>query len=110
MGDLASDPADLDELQRLSEGEPTRLSDVAIRRAPASHVKDESDLGDLPVTVDVGMLPGSVVDEAIANGAREARRFMNAGLIHGAALLLQGRLRVVGAEARIGSRELALCP
>jgi serine/threonine protein kinase/tetratricopeptide (TPR) repeat protein len=33
MGDLASDPGDLDELQRLSEGEPARLADVAIRRA-----------------------------------------------------------------------------
>jgi tetratricopeptide (TPR) repeat protein len=33
MGDLASDPGDLDELQRLSEGEHARLADVAIRRA-----------------------------------------------------------------------------
>ena len=33
LGDLVSDPGDLDELQRLSEGEPARLADVAIRRA-----------------------------------------------------------------------------
>ena len=33
MGDLASDASDLDELQRLAEGEPSRLADVAIRRA-----------------------------------------------------------------------------
>jgi len=33
MGDLVSDASDLDELQRLSEGEPSRLADVAIRRA-----------------------------------------------------------------------------
>ncbi len=32
-GDLAANPTDLDELQRLCEGEPARLSDVAIRRA-----------------------------------------------------------------------------
>jgi len=33
IGDLASTPGDLDELQRLCEGEPARLADVAIRRA-----------------------------------------------------------------------------
>jgi eukaryotic-like serine/threonine-protein kinase len=33
MGDLVSDASDLDEMQRLSEGEPGRLADVAIRRA-----------------------------------------------------------------------------
>ncbi|HEU0030246.1 MAG TPA: protein kinase [Kofleriaceae bacterium] len=33
QGDLASDPHDLDELQRLCEGDPVRLADVAIRRA-----------------------------------------------------------------------------
>lgn len=32
-GDLISDPGDLDELQRLCEGDAARLSDVAIRRA-----------------------------------------------------------------------------
>ena len=33
QGDLASDPGDLDELERLCAGEPARLADVAIRRA-----------------------------------------------------------------------------
>ncbi|HEX3764411.1 MAG TPA: AAA family ATPase, partial [Kofleriaceae bacterium] len=33
QGDLASDPGDLDELERLCEGEPARLADVEIRRA-----------------------------------------------------------------------------
>ncbi len=33
LGDLASDPGDLDELERLCDGEPARLADVAIRRA-----------------------------------------------------------------------------
>ena len=33
VGDLASDPGDLDELERLCEGEPARLADVALRRA-----------------------------------------------------------------------------
>lgn len=33
QGDVASDPGDLDELEHLSEGQPRRLADVAIRRA-----------------------------------------------------------------------------
>jgi tetratricopeptide (TPR) repeat protein len=33
QGDLASDPGDLDELERLADGEPARLADVEIRRA-----------------------------------------------------------------------------
>jgi tetratricopeptide (TPR) repeat protein/tRNA A-37 threonylcarbamoyl transferase component Bud32 len=33
LGDLASDPGDLDELERLCDGEPARLADVEIRRA-----------------------------------------------------------------------------
>ena len=33
VGDLATDASDLDELQRLCEGDPARLADVAIRRA-----------------------------------------------------------------------------
>ncbi|MDB4962869.1 MAG: serine/threonine protein kinase with repeat [Myxococcales bacterium] len=33
IGDLASNPGDLDELQRLCEGDAARLADVAIRRA-----------------------------------------------------------------------------
>lgn len=33
QGDLQSDPGDLDDLQRLCEGDPSRLADVAIRRS-----------------------------------------------------------------------------
>jgi tetratricopeptide (TPR) repeat protein len=33
QGDLAADPGDLDELERLCDGDPARLADVAIRRA-----------------------------------------------------------------------------
>jgi ApbE superfamily uncharacterized protein (UPF0280 family) len=78
-----------------------------VRRAPAWLVKDDSDLGDLPVTVDVGLLPDAVVVEALASGEQEARAFMRRGLIDGAVLLLQGRSRVVGAQLRIPSFEPA---
>jgi ApbE superfamily uncharacterized protein (UPF0280 family) len=82
----------------------------AVRRAPAWLVKDDSDLGDLLVTVDVGVLPQDIVAKALANGEREARALLARGLIHGAVLLLQGQSRVIGAEALIASREPVLCP
>jgi ApbE superfamily uncharacterized protein (UPF0280 family) len=81
----------------------------AVRRAPAWLVKDDSDLGDLLVTVDVGALPAGAVEEALDNGEDEARRLLRAGLIHGAVLLLQGQSRVIGAEVLIPSREIASC-
>jgi hypothetical protein len=68
----------------------------AVRRLPASAVKDDSDLGDLPVTVDVGALPPEAISEALDHGAAEARRLLSCGLIEGAVLLLTGELRVIG--------------
>jgi ApbE superfamily uncharacterized protein (UPF0280 family) len=70
----------------------------AISRAPASLVKDDSDLGNLLVTVDVGKLPPDAIDEALANGEQEARALVRRGLIHGAALLLKGQSRVIASE------------
>jgi len=68
----------------------------AIVRAPAKALRDDTDLGDLLVTVDVGPLPGPAVGRALAQGARCAERFRRAGLIFGASLVLQGRVRIVG--------------
>jgi uncharacterized protein len=82
----------------------------SVRRAPAWLVRDDSDLGDLLVTVDVGPLPDPAVAEALAKGEREARSLLARGLIHGAVLLLQGQSRVIGAEMLISAREPALCP
>lgn len=75
----------------------------AILRAPADSIKDASDLGALPVTVDVGMLPPLLVQAALEQGAAEARRLMEQGLIHDAVLTLQGQSRV--ARAVQGSDE-----
>jgi ApbE superfamily uncharacterized protein (UPF0280 family) len=68
----------------------------AIRRAPASSIKDDSDLGDLPVTVEVGILPASVVQQALQDGAAEAALLLRQRLIGGAVLCLQGMYRAVG--------------
>lgn len=81
----------------------------AVRRRPANEVKDDSDLGDLPVTVDVGPLPAAAVSQALAAGEAKARELMNAGLIHGAALMLQGDMRTVEEPSRMLFLEDALC-
>lgn len=66
----------------------------AIRRVPARALKEDSDLGDLPVTVEVGVLPESAVREALDGGLDRARRMQADGLIDGAYLALQGRTTV----------------
>ncbi|MBI3516539.1 MAG: UPF0280 family protein, partial [Proteobacteria bacterium] len=67
----------------------------AIRRAPASSLRDDSDLGDILVTVAVGELPRDAIAAALARGEREARRLLGARLIDGAVLVLKGQTVVV---------------
>ncbi|HRD76080.1 MAG TPA: UPF0280 family protein [Hyphomicrobiaceae bacterium] len=67
----------------------------AIRRAPARSVRSESDLGDMPVTVDVGELPAALRRRALGAGQRRAEELIGAGLIEAAYLRLQGQSIVV---------------
>lgn len=69
---------------------------AGIVRRPASSLKDDSDLGDMLVTVDVPPLPQPLIDFALARGAETAQRLRERGLIESAALFLQGQVRVVG--------------
>jgi ApbE superfamily uncharacterized protein (UPF0280 family) len=73
----------------------------AVRRAPARSLSDDSDLGDMEVTTDVGALPSGIIAAALANGAAEAKSFLADGLIWGAVLMLAGHYRVVGGPARL---------
>jgi uncharacterized protein len=75
------------------------LDHPGIVRRPASSLKDNSDLGDRLVTVDVPALPLPLVDFALERGAAKARQLRDAGIIEGAALFLQRRVRVVGVDA-----------
>ena len=68
----------------------------AVTRAPAHSLRDDSDLGDAPVTVAVRSLPAEDVAQALDAGARFARDLQQRGLICGAALFLQGQSRLVG--------------
>ena len=69
----------------------------SIKRCPARELDPDSDLADLPVTVQVGALPASAVAQALDNGAAEARRLRLVGLIDAAALSLAGCWRLESA-------------
>ena len=78
----------------------------SIRRLPARAVKEDSDLGDLAVTVAVGDLPQDSIAEALNRGASLAYSMRAAGLIDAAYLALQGRMRVAahsGTAARVAA-------
>lgn len=68
------------------------VMDSAIRRAPAHTLRDDSDLGDLLVTVDVPPLPAAQVQCALARGLACAESLQALGLIHAAVLVCQGSL------------------
>jgi hypothetical protein len=74
------------------------LNHTGIVRRPASSLKDDCDLGDMLVTVDVPSLPQPLIDFALARGVEAAKRLRERGLIEGAALFLQGRVRVAGID------------
>ncbi|MGH8779829.1 UPF0280 family protein [Paraburkholderia sp.] len=75
------------------------LDHAGIVRRPASSLNDDSDLGELPVTVDVPLLPPPLIDFALERGARVAQRLCDDGTIAGAALFLQRRARATGIAA-----------
>jgi ApbE superfamily uncharacterized protein (UPF0280 family) len=69
---------------------------AAITRAPASSLKDDTDLGDRLVTVDVATLPPLARGAALASGYAMASTCLQRGLITGAALALQNEWRTIG--------------
>jgi uncharacterized protein len=76
-----------------------KASHPAIERRPACDLNPDTDLGDRPVTVGVGVLPSEVVDAALECGVQEARRLRMRGLIDSAALSLKGQWRIDAADA-----------
>lgn len=67
----------------------------AIKREPANSLKDDTDLGERRVTVEVGHLPSAVARQALLQGAQVARHWLASGLILGAVLVLHGQVEVV---------------
>ena len=105
---LARDAATADAAATLIANDCT-ADHPAIRRLPARALKDDSDLGDLPVTVDVGPLPPDVVAAALARGAARAEQLRRDGHIVAASLALQGRFRIIGPLALPAHRERVAC-
>ncbi|TWD90374.1 hypothetical protein FB547_10138 [Variovorax beijingensis] len=71
------------------------VDDAAIGRRPASECKDDSDLGDTLVTVDVPPLAPSQVKSALDTGAVCAKVLQKGGLVWAALLVCQGQWRLV---------------
>jgi ApbE superfamily uncharacterized protein (UPF0280 family) len=78
-------------------GNAVNVDDSRIARRPACELKDDSDLGDLLVTVAVPPLPPVQVQAALQAGAARARALQRDGLIHSALLVCQHR--ALGVEA-----------
>ncbi len=72
------------------------VTDAAIIRRPARDLDPDSDLRDLPVTVDVGILSAEAVAAALGSGVRMAEALRRDGLIEGALLALADEWRSVG--------------
>jgi ApbE superfamily uncharacterized protein (UPF0280 family) len=68
---------------------------AGIVRVPAEQLKDDTDLGSLPVTVDVPPLPAGAIVAALECGRTEAEHWRERGVIYAAALFLQGQVEVV---------------
>ncbi len=66
-----------------------------IEKRPASELKDDSDLGSMPVTIGVPELPDFMISEALNKGVKTARKFINMGIIETAYLSLQKQTLVV---------------
>ena len=66
-----------------------------VRREPARAFDEDSDLGDVPVTVAVPALDTDTLDIALDAGVTVARALRTRGVIEGAALTVQGRWRVL---------------
>ncbi|MEO8808528.1 MAG: UPF0280 family protein [Burkholderiaceae bacterium] len=73
------------------------VQDARIERRPANQVKDDTDLGDIEVTVHVPPLGEAQLANALLAGERRALELQRAGLIHSAVLVCQHRLARVEA-------------
>jgi uncharacterized protein len=71
------------------------VQDPRVVRRPANQIKDDSDLGDILVTLDVPRLGPSVVQAALRAGLARAQALQAQGLIWSAALVCQNQSALV---------------
>jgi len=70
----------------------------SIKTEDASTLRDDTDLGNLQVTTDVGHLPGRAIDESLNKGQITACEYMDRGLLQSAYLSVQGQRQTVVTE------------
>ncbi len=92
---LAKDAASADVAATLIAN-AVNINHPSIERAPAQSLDPDSDLGERPVTVVVGLLDGTARQAALDGGREVAASLERAGHIRAAMLLLQDEFRVVG--------------
>ncbi len=92
---LAATAADADAAATMIAN-AVNVDDERITRRPANSLKDDSDLGDIEVTVGVPPLPPTLVQQALHGGARRARELRACGLIEAALLMCQGQAMSTG--------------
>lgn len=73
----------------------TDVAHPAVKTAPARSVRDDTDLGERMVTVDVGPLDDAAINIALTAGTREAEIHRSRKLIVGACISLQGHQRCI---------------
>jgi ApbE superfamily uncharacterized protein (UPF0280 family) len=78
-----------------------------IRRAPANELRDDTDLGSIPVTVSVPPLPAAAVRNALDRGAACAHALRARGHLVAAALVCQRQVRLVTAATTAHTTALA---
>ena len=90
----------------------TQLTCQAIQQSSA-HPREkfrQIPIGDLLVTRDVAPLCTADINEALGNGIRVADELRAAGLIHSAALSLQGHVRTAGTDLHDPAFAANACP
>ena len=94
---LARDAATADAAATLV-GNAVNIDAPGVIRRPARELDPDSDLGNLPVTVDVGSLASEQIAAALAAGRARAEDYVGRGLIIAAAMTLRSVTEVVGGE------------
>jgi len=106
---LARDAASADVAATLIANAVDLPGHPAVGRTPAAMLSPDSDLGEQPVTVSVGVLGADDVAAALERGLALAEDFRRRGLIEAAALFLAGEGRVCGGS-HVAFRRAPLCP
>jgi len=92
---LAEHAADADAAATIIANAIDLPAHPAILRVPAREIAPDSDLLDLPITRSVGPLSPHEIEQALDSGESVAQELRAQGLIHAAALCLQGYIRLV---------------